>query len=209
MGTLLKAIRGGDGAGEVDVKADRAGNLHIAEMLPGGALLTGEGSSYTAITTTAVAALVDEPTNAALFTLYNGEAAGGLCYIIERVFAFMDISSAAAARWSLWAIVQPVGTTAVAQDITLINNIRGVDNYGGNARLGVGDAVVNNGWSPWSSSQESVELDSLSGPAVSVDVAGRMVIPPTAAVSLHVVSSSVDEDFNVGFQWSEVRLDLG
>ena len=49
----------------------------------------------------------------------------------------------------------------------------------------------------------------LGGAATSIDVDGRMIVPPSAAVSLHVVASSVAELFTVGFHWSEIQLDLG
>lgn len=208
MQTTIRGIRGGGSSEEVTIKATRQGSLHVAQMLPSGALITAQGKSYTAITTTAVAGIVDEPSGTALFTIYNGEAGGGLSYVIDRIFAYQDVSKAAEARWALWAIVQPVGTTSVARDITLINNLRGVTGYGGNARLGVGDSVTDSGWSPWGNSQSVEPTGVLGGSATSIDVDGRMVIPPTGAASLHVVTTTVDEDFTVGFHWHEVQLDL-
>ncbi len=207
MQTLLRGIRGGGSGEEVSIKATRNGSLHVAQMLSPGALLTAQGNSWTAITTTAVAASVDKPDTTALFTLYNGESGGGLSYVIDRIFAYEDVSGADA-RFGIWAIVQAVGTTAVARDITLINNLRGITNYGGNARLGVGDTVVNTGWTPWGNSVDVETTGVLGGSTISVDVAGRMVVPPTAACSLFIVASSINEDCNVGFHWHEVQLDL-
>ena len=43
---------------------------------------------------------------------------------------------------------------------------------------------------------------------MSVNVEGRIIVPPTSAVSLHVVASSINEDFTVGFSWYEEVLDL-
>ena len=208
MQTLIKGIRGGGDAGEVSVKATVGGSLHIAQMLPPGALLTAQGDSWTVITTTAVAAIVDEPTVAALCTLYNGENGGGKSYVIDRIFAYQDISAAAASRWALWSCVHPVGTALGANTITLKGSQRGVSNYGGNSRVAVGTTVTNDGWSPWSYALDVETTGILGGSACSVDVLGLMVIPPSAAVSLHVVASSVDEDFCVGFHWHEVQLDL-
>ena len=208
MQTTIRGIRGGGSGEEVTIKATRAGSLHVAQMLPPGALLTAQGNSWTAITTSAVPVDVDEPNTTALFTLYNGESGGGKSYVIDRIFAYQDISGTNESRWALWAIVQDVGTTPVAQDISLINSLRGVTNYGGNARLGVGDSVVNTGWSPWGRSVDVEPTSTLGGSAVSVDVKGRMVVPPTAACSLFVVASTADEDCVVGFHWHEVQLDL-
>lgn len=208
MQTTIRGVRSGGSGEEVTIKATRAGSLHVSQALPSGALITAQGASYTAITITAVAGLVDEPTATALFTLYNGESGGGLSYVIDRIFAYQDVSTAAEARWALWAIVQPVGTASVARDVTLINNQRGVTGYGGNARLGVGDGVVDSGWSPWSGSLDIEPTGIIGGAAVSVDVEGRMIVPPSGACSLHVVTTAVTEEFNVGFHWHEVQLDL-
>lgn len=207
QGIEIKAKRGGGSGEELHVGSSLLGDLSISQVLPYGALLTGVGESYTAITTAAVAAIVDEPATTALFTLYNNESDGGKTFIIERIFCFQDIGSAPEARFSLWACVHPIGRAADTADITLINNLRGVSSYGGNAILDVGATVTNDGWTPWESG-DSLTVASLSGPALSANVDGRMLVPPSAAVSLQVVASTIDLDFTTGFHWREVQLDL-
>lgn len=213
MQTEIKGIRGGGSAEEVDIKATRDGDLHVNQMLPQAVLITALGDSWTVITTAAVPGLVDEPTTAAMLNLYNGEASGGKSYVIDRIFAFQDVSgTGVASRWSLWAQVCPVGQTAPTVELAVVafGNMRGVANYGGNARpeLDV-TGGTDYGWSPWSSSLDVEPIGIEGGAAISVDVNGLMVIPPTASLWLHVVASTTDEDFCVGVHWHEVVLDLG
>jgi len=170
--------------------------------------MTRLGEGYQAMTTSAVAALIARPSVTALFTLWNGETGGGKSYVIDRIFAQQLVSAAAASRWGIWACVHPVGMAAVDADITVIKNTRGKASYGGNARLDIGATVVNNGWFPYGNQHDVETTGVLGGGQVSVPIEGRIIIPPTAGLSLHVVASSVNEDFNVGFAWNEVQLDL-
>ena len=146
MLTKIRGIRSGGSGQEVDIGASRDGALQIAQMLPSGALLAALGNSWTAITTTAVAALDNEPETAALFTLYNGEADGGKSYVIERIFAYQDVSAAAISKWALWACVHPIGRAADTVEITKISNMSGKSgSYGGNAILDADTTVTNDG----------------------------------------------------------------
>ncbi len=213
---MLTKIRGerasGGGSGEeVDILATRQGSLHVAQALPASTLLTARGQSYIAIATTAIAGIADEPDTAAMFTLYNGEADGGKSYVIERIFTYCDVGTTAEARFGLWACVHPVGRAADTADISLINNASGValgTSYGGNAKLDNGATVTNDGWSPWSDTMDISLENTLGGSALHVNVRGRMIVPPSAAVSLSVTSTSVGETFTTGFHWHEVQLDL-
>lgn len=200
MDAVIKAIKLSDGT-EVNVKATDGGALLTAEQRM---IWTAKGYGYQARTTSAVAAVVDEPTTTALFTLWNGESGGGKVYVIEGLMANQDVSGAAASRWTLFACVHPVNMAAVTADITKINSTRGIANYGGNARLDVGATVVDDGWYPVANSQDVEATGTLGGAGLFVPVNGTLIIPPTAAISLHVYASSVDEDFNVGFKWFEV-----
>ncbi len=208
MQTKVRGIRSGGSGQEVDIGATRGGDLHISQALPQAALITALGNSWTAITTSAVAAIVDEPTVTAHVTLYNGEADGGKSYIIERMVAYQDVSAAVPSRWAIWACVHPVGRAADTADITLIGSLSGGGTYGGNGKVDVDQTVTNDGWSPWMSSLD-VEVAGILGGAVgNVFVDGRIIVPPSAAVSIAIVASAVDDTFTTGFHWHEVLLDL-
>lgn len=213
---MLTKIRGerasGGGSGEeVDILATRQGSLHVAQSLPSGALLTAKGQSYIAIATSVIAFIADEPETAAMFTLYNGEADGGKSYVIERIFTLCDVGTTAEARFALWACVHPVGRAADTADISLINNASGValgTSYGGNAKLDNGATVTNDGWSPWTTTMDISLETGLGGSALVAQVRGRMIVPPSAAISLSVTSTSTSETGVCGFHWHEVQLDL-
>lgn len=214
MLTKIRGIRasGGGSGEEIDIRATRQGSLEVAQMLPAGTLITARGESYIAIATAVIAFIVDEPDTAAMLTLYNGEADGGKSYVIERIFAYCDVGTTAEARFALWACVHPIGRAADSAEITLINNARGAalgTSYGGNAKLDNAATVTNDGWSPWSGSKDISLGNTLGGSAIVVNVRGRMIVPPSAAVSLSVVSTSTGETGVTGFHWHEVQLDLG
>jgi len=186
---------------EVDVKATEGGLLVTA---PAKLLWTAKNYGFMTRTTSAVAAIVDEPTTAALGTLWNGEASGGKVYVIDKLFAFQDVSAAAPSRWALWACVHDVGMSAVTADITIGGGNAGQASYGGNARFDVGATVVDDGWFPVTNSRDVEATGILGGASAVADVFGSLIVPPTSAISLHVVASSTDEDFTVGVMWYEV-----
>lgn len=204
---LLRGIKRGGGGGEVDINANRHGDLLIASGLPPYTEMTRQGKGWQAMTTSAVACLIARPGVTALLTLWNGEEGGGPSYVIDRLFAQQLVSAAAAARWGLWACLHQ-SMAAVDADITAIKGLSGKANYGGKARLDVGATVVDDGWFPFGEQHDVEATGTLGGGQVDVRIEGRLIIPPQHGLSLHGVASSVDVDLNVGFAWYEVQLDL-
>lgn len=194
--------------GRVAIRGTRSGDLHVAQGLPAGAALTKRGIGYQAMSTSAIAALVVRPSTTAAFTLWNGEAAGGKSYVVERIMAFNLVSTAAQTYAGIWACSHPTGMSAVTADITAIKSTCGGTNYGGKARLDVGATVVNDGWFPWGVSSEAEEAGVLPGGIMCAPIGGRIIVPPTAGLSMHVVSGLVGDTFTHGFHWYEVQLDL-
>ena len=208
MQTKIRGIRGGGSGEEVDVKSDRAGGLHVVQSLSPGVIITALGGGYQAMTTTAGAALVVRPTTVPLATLGNGEAGGGKSLVIERAFVHCLVSCAAEARFAIWLCVHPVGVVAVADTITTKNSTRGIASYGGNANLALATGVIDDGWFPWSESKDYEPTGVLPGAVAIAEVNGRIVIPPTASISIAVVASVIGSTFVSGFHWNEVQLDL-
>lgn len=190
------------------IKATNYGDLLVAQGLPASAVQTAQGNGYQAMSTAAIAGLVVRPSTTAAFTLWNGNAGGGKSYVIERIMAFNLVSTAAQTFAGIWACVHPVGMSAVTADITAIKNTRGIANYGGNARLDTGATVTDDGWFPWGASSEAEEAGVLPGGIICAPIGGKMIVPPTAGVSMHVVSGLVGDTFTHGFHWYEVQLDL-
>lgn len=190
------------------IKATRKGDLYVAQGLPSGAVLTAQGVGWQGQATAAIAGLVVRPSTTAAFTLWNGEAGGGKSYVIERVMVHQLVSGAAESRFGLWLCSHPIGMTAVTADITAIKSTRGISSYGGNARLDNGATVVDDGWFPWGDSVDIEPTGVLPGAQICAEINGRIIVPPTAGLSAHVVASTVNEDFTIGFHWYEVQIDL-
>ena len=209
MESKIRGVRNGGSGEEVNVKVTRHGTVLSSQYLPRGAALTAKGESWQVMTTSAVACLVVRPTDTAHFTLYNGEAPGGKSYIIERAFAHALVTGAAQAFFHIWLCCHDVGMTAPAADITAIRSNRGIANYGGNAICDVGATVVDDGWFPWGPSCEVEGTGVLPGSIVCAEVNGRIIVPPTAAISIAPVASTTDVDCVCGFQWYEEIIDLG
>ena len=208
MSWLMKYARRGGSGENVTAKGGIGGDQHISQYLPPGAVLTALGGSYQAMTVTAGAALVVRPTTVPLATLWNGEAGGGKSLVIERAFAFNLVSSGPDTKYGIWLCVHPVGLAAIVDTITTKNNQAGKAGYGGNARMALATAVVDDGWFPWIGGGETVTWP-LPGSMVVAEVNGRIIIPPTASISITVVATSIVNTFTAGFHWHEVQIDLG
>ena len=204
--------RSGSNAGEEKAVAlDSEGDLLVAQGLPAYVEMSRLGSGFSAIATSAVAALIVRPSTTALFTLWNGEAASGKSYVIDRLLAQQLVSAAPESRWGIWACVHPPGMAAPGIDIArAATNLTGYtgNTYDGQAQVGVDETVVNNGWYPWGNSLDVEQAATLGGGQADVRVEGRLIIPPSGGLSLHVVASSVNEDFAMGCSWYEAQLKL-
>ena len=205
-------VRSGSDAGDDQAMAvDQIGNAFVAQGAPPYMEMTRLFGGFSAISTVAVPGLVVRPSTVALFTLWNGESAGGLSYVIDRLFTHQLVSGSAQSRFGMWACIHPAGMTDPGEDIAAsATNITG--NYGkrysGRGIVGVDETVVNNGWYPWGPSVDVEPTGLLPGAQMSVEVAGRLIVPPQGAISLHVVSSTTNEDFTIGCSWYEAQLTL-
>lgn len=208
--TILRAIyRGRGGAEERQLGTDRYNNLLVSQGMPAYLELTRRGNGWQAMATAAVAALVVRPSTTAMATLWNGEPAGGKSYIIDRAFAHQLVSTAAAGFHSLWLCVHPVGMAAPTNDITVRNSLSGKKITAiGYSRFDNGATVVDDGWFPWGNWGQVEATGVLPGGHVEAEVAGRIIIPPTAGLSIQVVASVVGNTFTAGFAWYEEQIDL-
>ena len=207
MQARVKVIREGGSGEELNVKGGVRGDLHISDYLPKYATLTSLGRGMIAGCTTAVATLQVIPTTTSLLTLFNGEAAGGKSYIIERFFASVWASgSQAPGGVGIWACIHHSGQTMGTADLT-IDTLDG-DPYGGMGIADVGATVHNDVWYPWTNNANFKEGDLDNGGNIGYDVEGRIVIKPTYAISLHCVSPDADITVKVGLSWFEVQIDI-
>jgi len=209
MESKLRGKRDGGSGEEVDIKATRHGSVLASQYLPYGAALTAKGDSWQVMATSAIAALVVRPTDTAMLTLWNGEAAGGKSYIIERVFTHALVTGTQQDMFGIWLCLNDIGMSTVDADITAICSNRAVANYGGNALVDVGATVTDiAGWFPWGPSGEVEATGVLPGSIACAEVNGRIIVPPSAGLSITVVAGTVDVDCCCGFHWYEEVIDL-
>ena len=180
---------------------------------PGYAEMTRRGNCYSVIATSAIANLVVRPTTVAMLTLYNNEQAGSnKCYIVDRLFDHCLVSGAEEGSFCMWACIHPAGMTASTSELAAsATNITGPygKTYNGRAIVELGDATTtNNGWYPWGYSADTEKTGVLPGAGIDVDVGGRLIIPPTGAISLQVVGSVNDITHCCGLSWYEEEIDL-
>ena len=193
-------IKGIDTSGvEVDLKATKGG---IIGSIDARVLWTAKGYGYSAMATSAVAALVVRPSTTAMATLYNNS--GSRNYVIDRAFAH-NLVAAAQSDYVLWLCVHPKGMTAPTGDITVRNSSSGKAT-GGTGLFDNGATVVADGWFPWGLAYTTVTVTTPGGVLIA-EVGGRLIIPPTAAISLQVVASVNTATFTAGFSWFEVPED--
>lgn len=184
----------------------------VAQGLPPYAQLSLENKGWQVMDTSATPAVIVRPSTVAGLTLYNNNTtSSNICFVIDRMFAFGLVSTAALSDYSLWACVHPVGMTKPTADITTINSMSGFATaYAGGAVVDTGATVTDNGWFPVSNNANVIHgVGVTPNHALSVPAEGRFIIPPTAGFSINVVASITGLTFTHGFSWYELELLTG
>lgn len=206
--SLLRAIYSGGGQElERSVVTDRPGNMLMAQGMPEYAELVRRGVVWSAMNTSALAALVVRPSTVANFTLFNNEAEGGKTFLVLRAFAFNLVTTAAEARSGLWLCAHPKGLVSPTNDITARGSHSCKANYGGAAICDTGMTVTDNQWFCWGQTTDVEPTGVLPGSVLTVEVRGMIQVPPQCGVSTQVVSSVTGNTFTSGFTWAEIQLD--
>ena len=207
--SLLRAIySGGGNEAERSVLTDRPGNVLMAQGLSPYAEMTRKGQGWSAMNTTALAALVVRPSTLSNCTLFNNEPEGGLTYIIDRAFGFNLVTTAAEGRQGMWLCCHPRGLVSPVNDITARGSHACKANYGGRAFLATNFTVTNNGWFPVGQTTDVEPTGVLPGAVLTWHAEGRLLVPPQCGISTQFVASVVGETWTSGFAWYEVQLDL-
>ena len=206
-------IRSGSDSGEdKSFSMTDAGDQFVVQGHAPYAELTRLGDGWSAIATTAVAALVIRPTTVAAFGLWNGETAGGKSYVVDRIFSHNLVSTAAESFFGIWACLHPAGMTNPGEDIAA--SATNVTGNSGKTYAGLGvvytgnETVVNNGWYPWGDGKAISASGVIPGSHSDVRVEGRLIIPPQGGLSIHVVASLTGCTFTSGLSWYEAQLAL-
>ncbi len=189
-------------------RASQEGGLLVTPTFSPEIELARRGNGLSAMTTSAVAALVARPTTLAIATLKNDEPGGGKSYIIEAVMAFNLVSTALAEGASIWLCVHPVGfTEAITNNITARGNNTGRPAVNpGNSLFGTEDTVPDTGWFPWGPHLPITLVGVTPSGAIVAPVDGKIILPPSAALSIQVVAGLTTDTFTVGARWNEEQM---
>ena len=104
-----------------------------------------------AMTSDAVAGLIVRPTTVSLITIFNGESPGGKSLVMDRLFGFNLVTTAAQTMFSLWYCnhTELLNVAKPANDIiTLRGTGDGREPDLGTVRVEVDGTVVDDGWFP-------------------------------------------------------------
>src|SRR3990167_1342530 len=172
--------------------------------------ITAKGAGWQAMTTSAGAALVVRPSTGAPAPLFNNYLReSSVCLIIDAAFAH-NLVGVAGSSYGIWLCVHPTGMAAPTNDITVRNSLSGRPATPLISRtfLDAGATVLDDGWFPWGDSGHAVTV-TVPGGQVTAPVDGRIIVPPTAAVSMTVVADTTGATFTTGFRWYEKVIPLG
>lgn len=176
----------------IKVKQEIGGDLVYAKGLEGGEQVsaditrvwTAKGYGWKVMATSAVASLIVRPTVTAIATFYNNTAKN---FVIETVFTH-NLVSIANGNFSIWVCIHPTGMTAPTNDITVRSSTIGLA-AGTEGIFDAGATVVDNGWFPvgmWGTTVTAT----IPGTVVEAEIKGRLIVPPTAAISLSAVAQT-------------------
>ena len=199
MQTKIKGLN--QSGAEQDVRVTDDG---IVVTMTASQLWTAKGYGTQAMATAAIAGLVVRPTTTAAATLFNNESGAGKHLVLDRVMVHQLVSGAAETRFGLWLCSHPTGMAAPTNDITVRNHTSGGAAGGSNSIFDNGATVVDDGWFPWDDSVSGEPTGVLPGGQISAAIGGKIIVPPQGGLSAHIVASSVNEDFTIGFHWYEV-----
>ena len=183
----------------VGVKATDGGILHA---IPSHIVWTAKGYGKQAMATGALAALVVRPSTLSMLTIYN-PSSNSKHLVIERVFAH-NLVGVAGSSYGIWLCSHPIGMTApTGNNISIRNSTSGIAAGGSAAVVDTAEAVSDNGWFPWGDSGHAVTV-TVPGGSIAPEVGGRIIVPPSAGLSIQVVADTTSATFTTGFHWFEV-----
>jgi hypothetical protein len=180
------------------IKTTLNGELVTADI---SRIWTAKGYGRQAMATAAVAAVVVRPSTTAIASLYNTSQNN---FVIERAFAH-ELVSAAVTTASIWLCVHPKGTIVAgyADDIVARAATSGTV-ASGDGYFDIEDTVLDAGWFPWSENYGYALTTATPSVVLMANVNGRIIVPPTAGVSISVVASVNTATFTCGFHWFSV-----
>jgi hypothetical protein len=185
------------------------GDVSVVQSLPPAAELVRLGQSYFSLGT-AVAPVAALPTTTAHLSLWNGEAQGGKCYVIDAIGTMLNASAGAAINLGLAVQLNTTNPIANPAGAVAIKSLSGKANYGGKGNSKASVTVTND--SAWHEVGTQLICANTANITLSVEfnVYGRYIVPPQGMFSLASLCNAAGTAtaFPIVF-WHEVQLALG
>lgn len=185
------------------------GDQLVAQGLPERSELVRMGGSYMVKQGTAVAPVTAEPTTAAHYSLWNGESAGGRCYLIDSIECLIVTSTAVATP--LYTVAQlnltnPI-TAPAAGDTP--KSLSGRKNYGGKGIAKQAVTITDDGaWHNVGPYLMPFTGTATAGLVYELNVYGRYIVPPQGLFSLASVATTTTGTIRYCIIYHEVDLIL-
>ena len=198
----------GGGDAMVNINADVNKGLQTYQGLPPFAETQRRGDGWTVGTATLFAPLVAVPSTVAALEVYNN---GLRTMVVSSLYADQILSTAATQTYAIYAMIstlKAVPTLTALSVFSLSGKAIVTPTAAGEIVTGVGTTVIANGWRPWGAVQAWGTAAATPGNSWSVEIDGRLIVPPLSSLALHVVSSIVGDTFTQGASWFELQLDL-
>ena len=176
------------------------------------------GNGWNTQMATPLAPLVAAPTTTAALTIYNNSnGSGSNILVIDELYAMETTGIITSTEgYGLWAQVsKPAAATVGTVTALSIYSSSGRAPYTGIAgsrvitTINTATATIANGWRPWGDSPiawEAVQA-AVPGYSWSVNIRGRLIVPPMCSLDLHIVGSVASTvRFIAGATWYELPL---
>ena len=200
----LRGRRRTDKKEEVELAANGANELLVAQGLPPYTEMAARYDTWQIQTSTLLAPLNAVPTTTAALEIWCNISSDDT-FIVESLFADQILGTAAAQAYAIYACVSAAKAVPSLTALTVTNVMGDSGSYtsavGSPLVTGVGTTVVANGWrpygvSPGSALQAATPMHSWEAP-----INGRLLVRPGRSLFLHIVGSlTTASSFQVGAQ---------
>ena len=198
----------------IDVQGSESGDAFVQYGAAKYEEITRDGYAFTVISSTAAAPIIAAPTTTVLLACYNTSADGGKSMIIDAMFAYNTVATAALQQQSLMFVVGQTRVATIADELT-IRKANGMgpttdsvciaedagDNLDGITGVALNFQVIGD--------PSYTRVASLIGANLYAKVDGRIIIPPGRQFGLTVIASAAGAArWIAGIAWHEKQIKL-
>lgn len=186
-------VRGASNALMQRFHVNAMGDQLVAQGLPPYTELTRSGVGWTVATATAFAPVAAVPTTTAKLEIFNNSSGrSAVALVIDRIYAFQLLGTAATQTYALWACVttQKAAPTNAALDIFSMSGRPKITTTAVSRIItAVDTTIVANGWQAWGPVQAWGTHAATPGNSLAAEVSGRLIVPPMCSLALTVAGS--------------------